>query len=245
MSQNSPRIAVSYAMNSPAVSARYSETLKQLADSTVQSLSALGAHVRVIDAVTGALSPQEILDQHDGLLVLGGADIDPSLYGQEPEQDALDGVNRDADVYEISLITAAQRARMPVLGICRGMQLINVAAGGTLIQDLPGPNQHRAEAASGQDRFTDHSVALVPETRLADTFAGRTALPIRSSHHQAVDEVGAGLVVNAYSDDQVIEGLERAEPWVLAVQWHPEEAQAEQEQFNRLLLTFIESCPPR
>lgn len=245
MSQNSLRIAVSYAIDSPCTSAKYNESLTTLASSTEHSLTALGVEVQIIDTVGRSVSPQEVIADHDGLLVLGGADIDPGLYGQQPRQESLDGINHAADTFELALITEAQRASMPVLGICRGLQLLNVAAGGTLIQDLPGPNQHRLAEPSSSDTFTDHEVALVPESMLAEAYPGRQSLEIRSSHHQAVDDVGAGLAVNAYSDDQVIEGLERSEPWALGVQWHPEEAAADQEQFESLLRSFLQACQPR
>lgn len=244
MSETQPRIAVSYAVNSPSASARYSRILSVLANNTEKSLTALGAQVQIIDTVSRALSPREVIEHHDGLLVLGGADICPSLYGQQPESDAVYALNREADTYEVSLINAAQAAGTPVLGICRGMQLINVAAGGTLIQDLPGPNQHKDPDTTAENRFADHDVSLIPETLLAEAYSGRAVLPIRSSHHQAVDEVGAGLKVNARSDDQVIEGLERETPWALGVQWHPEETRAEQEQFDRLLTAFLQRCTP-
>lgn len=245
MSQNFVRIAVSYAINSPYASEKYNESLRTLARNTQRSLTALGAEVQIIDAVSRSVSPQDVIAEHDGLLVLGGADLDPSLYGQEPVDESLYGVNSDADAYEIALITEAQRLSHPVLGICRGLQLLNVAAGGTLIQDLPGPNQHRRPESPSSDTFADHDVALVPETLLAAAYANRKRLPIRSSHHQAVDAVGAGLMVNAYSDDQVIEGLERAKPWTLGVQWHPEETAADRDQFNRLLRTFLQACGHR
>lgn len=245
MLQNPVRIAVSYAINSPHTSEKYNGSLSTLADNTRRSLAALGAEVQIIDAVGRSASPEAVIADHDGLLVLGGADLDPNLYGQPPADEGLYGINRAADAYEIDLITQAQRASKPVLGICRGLQLLNVAAGGTLIQDLPGQHQHRRAESPSSDTFTDHDVELVPETLLAAAFTGQQRLRIRSSHHQAVDKVGAGLMVSASSDDHVIEGLEQARPWTLGVQWHPEESAADQDQFDSLLGTFLQACLPR
>ncbi|WP_246541033.1 gamma-glutamyl-gamma-aminobutyrate hydrolase family protein [Mycobacterium spongiae] len=168
-----------------------------------------------------AAAANRVLDSLDGLVVTGGKDVDPAAYGQarHPESDEP-GIIRDA--WEFALLTGALQRGMPVLGICRGAQVLNVAFGGTLHQHLPdvlGHSGHRA----GNAVFTELPVRTVAGTRLA-ALVGESA-KVRCYHHQAVDEVGASLVVSAWDADGVVEALELpGENFVLAVQWHPEES---------------------
>jgi putative glutamine amidotransferase len=176
--------------------------------------------------------PEELLEPFDGMLLVGGGDIDPSRYGQ-PSGAELYGVEPDRDEIEIALLRAADRTALPTLCICRGMQVMNVAFGGTLHQDLPGmPGliEHGVPLAGTQ---TIHDVAVEPGTRL---FATTKAADLRalSHHHQGVDRVGDGLEVTGRSADGLVEAIERiaGDPddenavWMLGVQWHPEETAA-------------------
>ncbi|WP_328367826.1 gamma-glutamyl-gamma-aminobutyrate hydrolase family protein [Streptomyces sp. NBC_00445] len=149
----------------------------------------------------------------DGLVIAGGPDVEPVRYGAE--RDARTGPPaRARDAWELALIEAALEARVPLLGICRGMQLLNVALGGTLVQHLDG----HAEVVGV---FGRHSVKPVPGTLYAGVVPEETAVP--TYHHQAVDRLGAGLVVSAYAGDGTVEAVELpAGGWVLGVQWHPE-----------------------
>ncbi|WP_328441487.1 gamma-glutamyl-gamma-aminobutyrate hydrolase family protein [Streptomyces sp. NBC_00444] len=149
----------------------------------------------------------------DGLVIAGGPDVEPVRYGAE--RDARTGPPaRTRDAWELALIEAALEARVPLLGICRGMQLLNVALGGTLVQHLDG----HAEVVGV---FGRHSVKPVPGTLYAGVVPEETAVP--TYHHQAVDRLGAGLVVSAYAGDGTVEAVELpAGGWVLGVQWHPE-----------------------
>lgn len=162
-----------------------------------------------------------VLDGVAGLVITGGRDLDPAGYGQAPhaESDRPD-ITRDA--WEFALLAEALRRGMPVLGICRGAQVLNVALGGTLHQHLPdvlGNTGHRA----GNGVFTPMPVRTVAGTRLAELL-GETCR-VQCYHHQAIAEVGAKLVVSARDDDGVIEAIELpGEDFVLAVQWHPEES---------------------
>jgi len=151
----------------------------------------------------------------DGLLLGGGEDVDPALYG-DARRPGLGLVNRRRDDQELGLIAAARRRRAPIFGICRGIQILNVACGGTLVQDIP------SEAPSP----VDHRVRE-PKTAMAHTVtaAGATALPggtfpVSSRHHQAIARLGAGLRAVALADDGVVEAVEG--DGIVAVQWHPE-----------------------
>ncbi|WP_428341590.1 gamma-glutamyl-gamma-aminobutyrate hydrolase family protein [Mycobacterium sp.] len=164
---------------------------------------------------------ERVLDSLDGLLITGGTDVDPAAYGQQPHP-STDEPAQPRDAWEFTLLRAALERRLPVLGICRGAQVLNVALGGTLHQHLPdviGHSGHRA----GNAVFTTLPVRTVPGTQLADLVG--ESVDARCYHHQAIAELGDGLVVSGWDADGVIEALELpGEGFVLAVQWHPEES---------------------
>jgi putative glutamine amidotransferase len=167
--------------------------------------------------------PERWLDAIDGLLLAGGADIDPAAYGQAPHPETR-GTVPERDAFELALARAAIERDEPVLGICRGMQLLNVACGGTLIQHLPddlGHTDHRRTLGSFDN--ADHDVR-VAEDSLAAKATGELVHATKSHHHQGVDRLGDGLKVTGWSalDDlpEVIEAPDKR--FVLGVQWHPE-----------------------
>lgn len=166
--------------------------------------------------------PSEALDLLDGLMLAGGADIDPASYGQESHPATVDTVP-ERDRFEIALVRAAIERDLPVLGICRGMQLINVAYGGTLLQHLPerfGHHEHLRVA--GTFDGADHDVELIDGT-LAARAAGETRHATKSHHHQGVDRLGEGLRVSGSAADGLVEAIEMPDRrFVLGVQWHPE-----------------------
>jgi len=167
--------------------------------------------------------PEQTLALLDGLLLAGGADIDPGTYGQSAHAETVDTVPA-RDAFEIALTRGAIERDLPVLGICRGMQLINVARGGTLQQHLPervGHDEHRR--VIGSFAGSDHEVALVAGS-LAARAAGESSHQTLSHHHQGVDRLGDGLVVSGVSSlDELPEAIELPERrFVLGVQWHPE-----------------------
>lgn len=167
--------------------------------------------------------PGELLDMLDGLMLAGGADIDPGSYGAEPHPQTLATVP-ERDRFEIALVRAAVERDLPVLGICRGMQLLNVAYGGTLLQHLPerfGHHEHLRVA--GTFDGADHDVDLLDGT-LAARAAGESRHATKSHHHQGVEELGEGLRVSGHSTiDGLIESIEMPQrSFVLGVQWHPE-----------------------
>jgi putative glutamine amidotransferase len=168
--------------------------------------------------------PDQVLDLVDGLILAGGNDIDPSTYGAEPHPETHSTVAARDDS-ELALARRAWERDMPVLGICRGMQLLNVARGGTLLQHLPdevGHGEHRINPGSFDG--ADHDVRLDPDS-LAARAAGEEVHVTKSHHHQGIDVVGDGLVVTGHSalGDDLPEAVEAPDRrFVLGVQWHPE-----------------------
>ena len=170
-----------------------------------------------------AEDPGEALDLVDGLVLAGGADIDPGSYGAAPHEKTA-GTVPERDVYEIALTRGAIERDMPLLGICRGMQLLNIACGGTLLQHLPerfGHHEHRRVLGSFDG--ADHDVEL-REGTLAMRVVGEARHATKSHHHQGIDRLGEGLVVSGVSAmDGLPEAIELPESrFVLGVQWHPE-----------------------
>jgi gamma-glutamyl-gamma-aminobutyrate hydrolase PuuD len=161
----------------------------------------------------------ETLDALDGLLLSGGSDLDPDLYDQEPHEETF-GVHPQRDRAELALLEAALDRDMPVLAVCRGSQVLNVARGGDLVQHLPdvvGDEKHKHTPGA----FADHDVALEDGTRLASLLGDRA--PVKSHHHQGFGKIGRGLRVAAHAEDGTIEAVEDPERrFALGVLWHPE-----------------------
>ncbi len=166
----------------------------------------------------------ELFGECDALLLTGGEDVDPARYGASPVPQ-LGTVSAARDTNELALFAEARARDLPILGICRGIQVVNVACGGTLFQDLPTqrPGTTTHDAGGGREQIS-HEVTLEPLSRLA-RIHGVTTLHANSYHHQAVDGLGGGLVATAHAPDGLIEGVESADhaEWLVAVQWHPEE----------------------
>lgn len=164
---------------------------------------------------------ERVLDAVDALIITGGKDVDARLYGQEPHPEN-DAPRPDRDAWESALVKAAIARDLPFLGICRGLQILNVALGGTLIQHLPdviGSNRY----SYGNAVFADNPVLVEPGTRLASLVGD--GLSVKSYHHQALDRVADGLTVSARGDDGVIQAVDiDGMTFGVAVQWHPEES---------------------
>jgi putative glutamine amidotransferase len=162
---------------------------------------------------------EETLDALGGLLLSGGSDLDPAIYDQEPHDETF-GVHRDRDHAELALLQAALARDMPVLAICRGSQVLNVARDGDLVQHLPdvvGDEKHKHTPGT----FSDHDVLLQPGTKLAGLLGNRA--PVKSHHHQGFGRLGEGLRVAAHAEDGTIEAVEDPEQrFAIGVLWHPE-----------------------
>jgi putative glutamine amidotransferase len=200
----------------------------------VAAVVAAGARVAMLPpAQPGAA--QELLERVDGLLLAGGGDIEPARYGGG-DHPAQYGTDPARDELELELATAAVRLGVPTLGICRGVQLLNVAFGGTLVQHLPdcdGLLEHRNEAKQAM-----HDVQVAPGSRLAAALGQGTARCL-SHHHQGLDRLGDGFRAVAWAPDGLVEGIERDQGWTVGVLWHPESTAAADPVQRRLLGSFV------
>jgi len=193
-------------------------------DDYVSSVEQAGARARVLEV---SESPRKLLDEIDAVLLTGGGDIDPVLYGDERHA-SVDDAEPGRDEFEIDLARRAMAADVPVLAICRGAQVLNVAAGGTLVQDIPSTVESELSHSLVEPKDAlAHTVRVTPGSRLERALGasvdGSHACRVNSRHHQSVGRLGFGLVSSAMASDGVIEAIERqASEFCLGVQWHPE-----------------------
>jgi putative glutamine amidotransferase len=210
-----------------------------------KALMAAGAKPDEIELAAPAHPPRLSLESYDGFLFAGGEDVDPEFYGEAPKFDTV-RTDRARDEFEFKLLDWATHHRHPVLGICRGAQMINVRFNGTLFQDLKAEaalEVNHQQIAPRQE--ATHGVTLTdPESKLASVFQG--SCRVNSMHHQAIRRLGRGLKVTARSEDGLVEALEGAGdgPWLMAVQWHPEEIVDRPEQ-RKLFELFLTHCRER
>ena len=199
----------------------------------------------------GILGPQRmdpdeiaaVLDRFDGLLLIGGGDIDPKHYGEDPMPECY-GIDTEADLFEMQLVRAAIHRGMPVLAICRGFQVLNVAMGGTLDQHITGREGLVGHGIPGV-RPELHEVRLEPGTWTSKAM-GTEQAAVSSSHHQAVATVGEGLVVSGRAPDGIVEAMEHPDgSWVVAVQWHPERRAEEDPAHQGLFDALVEQAASR
>jgi len=200
------KVGVSYRFDSKVV--RYEFALRQVG----------------IDPVRISPDAPRALESLDGLVLTGGTDINPARYGQQREPQTEDP-DDPRDELEIRLLQKALDSGLPVLAICRGMQLFNVAHGGTLIQHLDSAELHSQKIPNAEPgKHGPHHEVRVPSNTHLARIIGAGAHAVNSRHHQAVNRVGDGLVVSAVSSDGVVEAVERPDkPFAIAVQWHPED----------------------
>jgi putative glutamine amidotransferase len=218
-----PHVAVLVSLNFPDMTDPVAELVRRFTRNALAAVTAAGASYTLVDSsVPDALDAARADGAAaDALLVLGGGDIAAACYGgpDGPVPNSY-GVDEAADRGSIELIGAYAAADRPVLGICRGSQLINVAHGGTILPDIEDFALHRG--GPGEPMFLDEKVEVLEGSRLAD-IVGAGPLIVRSGHHQAVDRVGSELVVAARALDGIVEAVEHPTRWVLGVQFHPED----------------------
>ena len=209
----------------------------------LRSLVEAGVPREDIEIVT-PLSPSA--RPFDALLLGGGGDVDPARYGRPPLENGTLEIDPDRDRIDFELFDEARRTGAPVLGICRGLQVVNVALGGTLVQDIPAERPSEVVHARARDEKTrlDHTVAVAPETRLGQ-LASSPEVRVNSRHHQAIDTLAPGLEISGLSPDGLPEAVETSgEEWVLAVQWHPENLAGDPVS-RRLFAEFVRAARER
>lgn len=234
MIRRAPRIGLT-AYREPARWGVWDEAADLLPVSYARSVSAAGGLPLLLPP-----SPNEwagaVLDGVHGLILTGGADVEPARYQAEPEP-RTDRPRRDRDSWELALTRVALERDLPILAICRGMQILNVALGGSLTQHLPdriGTEEHSPTPG----RHGRHAVRLAPGTRLHDVIGANCV--VATYHHQAVDLLGTGLTAVGWTEDGVVEAVELAgKRWVTGVQWHPEVTDS-----AALFGNFIDACRP-
>jgi putative glutamine amidotransferase len=208
----------------------------------VRSVARSGA-VPVVLPTLPAEAADAVLDRLDGLVLSGGIDVDPALYGRT-RHPKLGRVDRERDDFELALTRDALRRDLPILAICRGQQVLNVATGGTLIQDIPSELEGAVtHAAAGRRTRRSHPVEVVPGSKLREIL-GPGPISVNSFHHQAIDRLGEGLSVSGRCpEDGVIEAVEMNDrAFVLGVQWHPESFWKEAASFQALFDAHAAAC---
>jgi putative glutamine amidotransferase len=210
----------------------------------VRAVADAGGTSVILPPLADEASLEVIYRRLDGLLLPGGGDVAPHLFGQQPHP-CLGSVDEELDRVELTLTRWALRDDLPILAICRGIQVLNVAAGGDLIQDIPAqrPGALAHQSASGlPGDWIAHQVTIVPGTRLAALIGG-TPLGTNSRHHQAVDQVAEGFVVSATASDGVVEGMERTGGnFALGLQFHPEDLYQSLPRVAGLFSGFVAAC---
>lgn len=216
--------------------------LHAMREDYVRSVEQAGA----IPVVLPPVRPEDvpaILDRLDGIVLSGGVDVDPSLYGQAAHP-KLGRVNRRRDDFELALTREALRRDTPILAICRGQQVLNVATGGTLVQDIPSTIEGAMlHGGKGPRSRRAHRAEVTASSRLR-AILGRDVLSVNSIHHQSVDRPGEGVVVSARCpEDGVVEGVEMPDRrFVVGVQWHPESFWNQTDSFQTLFDAHVEAC---
>ena len=208
----------------------------------VAALRAAGAGVALLPPGQPGV-PDEVLAPFDGLLLAGGGDIEPARYGAA-DHPAQYGVDPERDQLELELAGAAVRLGLPVLGICRGVQLLNVAFGGTLVQHLPDEDQAEHVEHRNEAKQAIHGLRVEPGSRLAEAL-GQVEAEGLSHHHQGLDRIGDGFRPVAWAPDGLVEGIERGQGWIVGVLWHPESTAAADPVQQRLLRAFVDAASRR
>ncbi len=218
-----PLIGISCGISRQLLSDINERYIQQLSSTYTNAVKMAGGIPLIIPNDLDEETLKDMAQGLDGFVFSGGGDVDPSIYGQEKDE-TTGGISRFRDETELCLMKhIIEDTNKPLFGICRGMQVLNVALGGTLIQDLPkaGKNNHSLTDHKREERT--HEIIVKEGTRLSRILKEEKG--VNSFHHQGIDVLGKGLIVSAYSkDDEVIEAVEaQGDRYILAVQWHPEE----------------------
>ena len=214
---------------------------RQMSD-YIESVKRAGATVLEVSVDD---DPRAIAAKVDGVVLTGGGDVEPALYGALPHA-SYSPAESGRDAFEIAIVRAATDAGLPIFAICRGMQVLNVALGGDLVQDIPSDVNGALDHDVHEPRYAiAHEVWATKGSRLStlmqEELADTESCPVNSRHHQAVHHLGAGLEVVATAPDGVIEAIERPGPFCLGVQWHPENFWRTGE-FRPLFEGFVDAC---
>jgi putative glutamine amidotransferase len=209
-------------------------------------LQQLGAIVLAVECGSVPQQVSSILAHVDGLVISGGGDVDPTLYGADRRDPLVKGVNTVRDGNEIAAFESAWRRGIPTMAFCRGAQLVNAARGGTLYLDLDRDHPSNVDHRRTEEELIDvsHRVDVVPGSRISGWFGKNGPISVNSQHHQGIRELAPGFVATAIADDGLIEAYEATDQAVTCVQWHPEVNWQHDELAKRLLRGFIESCRP-
>lgn len=240
-----PVVALVVALWTPKLSNWSAQAIHDLTMQAVNTVREHGGRPLVIDSSAPTLQSRGT-GWHDGVdafIYLGGPDVHPGFYSDTDLSVKMPWIDPTADKFCLDSIERAVAEDMPVLGICRGSQLLNVSQGGTLIEHIEG---HRQDLGDGDMGFMDEKIELVPDSQIAEILGGAGTVGVRSAHHQTVDQPGDGLTVTAYAHDNSIEAIEHVDKrWVIGVQWHPEEASANVEHRDRIFQSLVAHAKER
>ena len=235
---DAPTVSVVVSLNIPGMTDEVVGLVIRFTRVALQELNDIGARIVLMDSSRESLTDADLADRCDGVLFLGGGDVDATIYGHTETVPHEYGVDRAADDYSIDIINSTIGRDAPLLCICRGSQLLNVALGGDLIPDIEEYDLHRGGA--GDPMFKDEPVNLTPGSKIHHIL-GRDRISVRSGHHQAVRAVADRLVVTARADDGIVEGTEMPSArWVVGVQWHPEDDDGSASDRRALFTAFVD-----
>lgn len=237
MSPARPQIAVVVPLTVLGASPQVQAIVDRFTTSALHLLSESGARPWVVDTSSRTRPAAGEVSAADGVLLLGGGDMDPALYGLDEHVPDLYGVDREGDLHALEVVRASHRSATPLLGICRGSQVLNVALGGTLTPHLEDTGTHRRVEDGG---FTDEKIDLEPGSWAREVLGASTAT-VRSGHHQAIDRVGQHLRPIARALDGTVEGVEHTGWWANGVQWHPEDPDGDPSAGSRLFTSFVDA----
>ena len=231
------RIAVVSVTSARPHAVAYHAYSELLAERVVEAVRRAGGSPLRVFADEGQHTARVAVGRAQGVVLLGGEDIAPEFYGASRGYEREGHHVEVADEVQLGIAERAVRDGVPLLGVCRGLQILDVALGGSLVQHLDDGSGHRTEAIVPEQIFTGHDVDVLPGSRLR-TLLGSSTVTTASAHHQAVDRLGSGLVVSAIAPDGTVEAIEHATAPALGVQWHPEAPLAPAGQLHRLLGAF-------